>query len=68
MPYETHARAAWSLLQAHHDGTIRLTRQAGSFLGQLLTDPTPMSERQRDWLNKLLVRAGLAAFEEGGDD
>ena len=43
-----------------------LTRKAGSFLGQLVADSTPMSPAQRDWLDKLLDKAGLPAFE--GDD
>jgi len=42
----------------------RLTRRSGSFLGQLVVDPTPMSEAQSDWFSVLVERAGLAA--DGG--
>ena len=40
-----------------------LTRKAGSFLGQLVADPTPLTPAQSDWLDKLLDKAGLPAFE-----
>jgi hypothetical protein len=40
----------------------RLTRKAGSFLGQLCTDPTPMTDLQRDWLAGLLEKAGLPSL------
>ena len=54
--------AALALLQSG----ARLTRKAGQFLGQLAVDPSPMSERQRDWLATLLERAGLPAVADGG--
>lgn len=38
----------------------RLTRKAGSFLGQCAVDPTPLSERQLEWLAQLAERAGIA--------
>ena len=38
----------------------RLTRKSGSFLGQLVCDPTPMSTAQADWFAQLAERAGLA--------
>lgn len=38
----------------------RLTRKAGSFLGQLCVDPTPLSSAQAEWLEQLAERAGLA--------
>jgi len=38
----------------------RLTRKSGSFLGQLVVDPTPMSTAQQDWFAVLAERAGLA--------
>ena len=44
----------------------RLTRKAGSFLGQLAVDPTPMSEAQESWLATLLDRGGLPPLV-GGD-
>lgn len=37
----------------------RLTRKAGSFLGQLIVDPTPMTTAQKDWFTVLTERAGL---------
>jgi hypothetical protein len=43
----------------------RLTRKAGSFLGQLAVDSAPMSEAQESWLATLLDRAGLPPL--GGD-
>jgi len=44
----------------------RLTRKSGSFLGQLVVDPTPMTAAQTAWFSALLERAGLAA--EGGNN
>ena len=41
------------------------SRQAGSFLGQVVVDPTPLSEKQRAWLDKLLDRAALPPLVEG---
>ncbi|MEJ7926365.1 hypothetical protein WG908_06280 [Sphingobium sp. AN641] len=37
----------------------RLTRKAGSFLGQTAVDPTPLTPAQSEWLATLLERAGL---------
>ena len=48
-------QAALCLLNGSH----RLSRKAGQFLGQLAVDSSPMSEAQADWLAKLLTRAGL---------
>lgn len=42
----------------------RLTRGSGSFLGQLICDPTPMSEKQAEWFEQLAERAGLTS--DGG--
>lgn len=42
----------------------RLTRRSGSFLGQLICDPTPMSDAQAEWFGQLAERAGL--ITEGG--
>jgi hypothetical protein len=53
--------AALALLNS---GT-RLSRKAGQFLGQIVADPTPMSEAQVGWLSKLLERAGLPPLAEG---
>ena len=60
--FSNHRQAALSLL----NGTGRLSRKAGQFLGQLAVDPTPMSEAQRDWLTKLLNRAGAPPLAEEG--
>lgn len=61
-PFTNHRDAALSLL----NGTNRLSRKAGQFLGQLAVDPSPMSEAQASWLAKLLGRAGLPPLAEGG--
>ena len=61
-PFPDHKAAALALL----NGTSRLSRKAGQFLGQLAVDSTPMSEAQADWLAKLLDRAGLPPMAEGG--
>lgn len=54
-PFSDHRLAALALL----NGTCRLTRKEGGFLGNLVVDPTPLSVRQADWLDKLLVRSSL---------
>lgn len=61
-PFSDHRAAALALL----NGTSRLSRKAGQFLGQLAVDSSPMSEAQADWLAKLLDRAGLPPMAEGG--
>lgn len=61
-PRPDHRPAALALL----NGTSRLSRNAGQFLGQLAVDPSPMSEAQAAWLGKLLDRAGLPPLAEGG--
>lgn len=61
-PFADHRQAALALL----NGTSRLSRKAGQFLGQLAVDSTPMSEAQSEWLVKLLDRAGLPPLAEGG--
>jgi hypothetical protein len=61
-PFNRQDDAALAVLNARG----RLTRKAGSFLGQLVVDPTPMSPAQRDWLATLLDRAGLPPLAEGG--
>ena len=61
-PFPDHRQAALALL----NGTSRLSRKAGQFLGQLAVDSTPMSEAQANWLAKLLDRAGLPPMAEGG--
>lgn len=54
-PFTDHRAAALALL----NGQSRFTRKAGSFLGQLAVDPSPLSAAQSDWLAKLLERDGL---------
>ena len=61
-PFPDQRHAALALL----NGSSRLSRKAGQFLGQLAVDSTPMSEAQADWLAKLLDRAGLPPMAEGG--
>lgn len=61
-PFSDHRAAALALLNGNH----RLSRKAGQFLGQLAVDPSPMSEAQADWLDKLLERAGHPPMAEGG--
>jgi hypothetical protein len=54
-PFKSHSAAALALL----NGESRLTRKAGSFLGQCVVDPTPLTDAQLDWLKTLLERAEL---------
>jgi hypothetical protein len=54
-PFPDHRAAALALLT----GDNCLTRKAGSFLGQLAVDPSPLTQAQSDWLAKLLDRAKL---------
>jgi len=61
-PFPDQRQAALCLLNGSH----RLSRKAGQFLGQLAVDSSPMSEAQADWLAKLLARAGLPPLAEGG--
>ncbi len=57
------ATAALALLRANEPP---MTRKAGSFLGQLVVDATPMTEKQADWLATLLDRAGLPPLSQEG--
>ncbi len=54
-------QAALALLNGRH----RLSRKAGQFLGQLAVDSTTMTDRQADWLAKLLDREGLPPLPAG---
>jgi hypothetical protein len=58
---------AWALLEAHRSGETLLTRAAGSFCGELLTDPRPLTEKQGAWLEKLVAKAGLSSLEQRED-
>lgn len=63
-PFIDHSAAALALFNSGE----RLTRKAGSFLGQLVVDPTPMTPAQADWLSTLLERAGLPPVAGGDHD
>lgn len=47
------------------NGGFPLTRKAGSFLGQLVVDPTPLSAKQAEWLERLLEKHGLPFVANG---
>jgi hypothetical protein len=61
-PFTAPKAAALALLNSD----VRLTRKAGSFLGQTVADPAPLSQAQAEWLATLLDRAGLPPLEGGG--
>ncbi|MBY8335885.1 hypothetical protein KYN89_02370 [Alteriqipengyuania sp. NZ-12B] len=45
-----------------------INRRSGSFLGQLVGEPCPLSVKQYDWLEKIAQRAGMTdEFERVGD-
>ena len=60
--YPDHRQAALALL----NGSYRLSRKAGQFLGQLAVDRAAMSEAQTAWLERLLERNGLPGLFKGG--
>ncbi|GEM71108.1 hypothetical protein SAQ01S_08740 [Sphingomonas aquatilis NBRC 16722] len=62
-PFLSPRAAALALLNS--GGTF--TRKAGSFLGQLVVDPTPLTDKQADWLGTLLNRAGFPPLADGGE-
>lgn len=62
LPFPNHREAALALL----NGAYRLSRKAGQFLGQLVVDASPMSDRQQDWLAKLLAKHDLPPLAAGG--
>jgi len=41
----------------------RLTRRSGSFLGGLITDPTPMTEKQAEWFEQMAARTSAHTVE-----
>lgn len=59
---------AFALIEAHRSGTVKLTRKAGSFIGQCVVDPQPLTESQASWLATLLERAGLPKTWEAAND
>lgn len=53
LPFEVRRAVALEILNRG----ARLNRRSGSFLGQLIADPTPMSEAQSTWFFQLADRA-----------
>lgn len=65
MSFANHREAALALLNS----SAKLTRKAGSFLGQCVADPTSLSESQASWIATLLQRANMPPLaNDGGDD
>jgi hypothetical protein len=62
-PFANQRDAALALLNSDSPKT----RKSGSFLGQLAVDETPLTDKQRDWLDTLLERAGLLPLANGGE-
>lgn len=60
-PFPNHRLAALALLNRDQ----RLSRKVGGFLGQIAADPSPLTDKQADWLTKLLDRAGLPPLAVG---
>jgi len=60
-PFKSPRDAALAVLNSG----CSVTRKAGSFLGQVVVDPAPLSEKQADWLDVLLERAGLPPLVGG---
>jgi hypothetical protein len=58
--FPDHRAAALALLNSD----ARLSRKAGSFLGQCVVDATELTDAQTEWLTKLLERAGLPPLME----
>ena len=58
--FPDHRGAALALLNSD----ARLSRKAGSFLGQCVVDATELTDAQREWLAKLLDRAELPPLVE----
>lgn len=59
-PFIDHSAAALALLNSG----ARFSKRAGSFMGQCVVDPTPLTPAQADWLGTLLDRAGLPPVGE----
>lgn len=55
MTFEDQRAAALSILASNS----KLSRKAGSFLGQCVADPAPLTEKQADWFEQLAERAGV---------
>lgn len=66
--HNAYSDAAFALLSAHREQKVNLTRKAGQFLGQLVTEPGTLSTAQADWLYKLLLSAKLpTSIVEGAE-
>lgn len=63
---DTRPERAAALLQltAHAD---TLTPKGGQFLGQIAVSENPLTEKQANWLGKMLERAGLPPLDDGSD-
>ena len=61
-PFNHHRKAALALLSECPD----LSHKAAGFLGHVCVAPV-LSDKQRDWLAKLLDRSGLPPLTEGGE-
>jgi hypothetical protein len=59
-PFNQHRQAALSMLNE----CIALSHKEAGFLGNVCVAPI-LSNRQRDWLSKLLERNGLPPLAEG---
>ena len=60
-PFDHHRQAALSLLNQ----CPNLPHKEAGFIGHVCVADA-LSERQRDWLAKLLARHGLPSLSEGG--
>lgn len=58
--FEQRAKMAIAIL-THGE---RLTRKAGSFLGQCAVDPAPLTRAQAEWFETLAERAGISLEAE----
>lgn len=38
---------------------IPISRKGGSFLGQVVVDPSPMTDKQARWFEQLAAKAGI---------
>ena len=46
----------------------RISRRAGSFIGQCTVDDTPLTPKQSDWFRTLAERAGVSLPHGGAND
>lgn len=60
LPFDQRAKMAVAIL-THGE---RLTRKAGSFLGQCAVDPAPLTPAQAEWFQTLAERAGISLEAE----